>query len=72
MNKVLLIIGIIALVLGIFAQVYSVTTTHSQVFGLFTTTETTNPFDYLSVPLIAGGIILIIVGLFVRGDSNKK
>jgi hypothetical protein len=71
MNKTLLIIGIIALVLGILAQIYSVTTTEDYVFGLFTKSITTQPYDYLAIPLIVGGAVLIIVGVAVRNNPKK-
>ncbi|MCX6741719.1 MAG: hypothetical protein NTX24_00900 [Candidatus Pacearchaeota archaeon] len=72
MNKTLLIIGVIVLVLGILAQIYSVTTTEDYVFGLFTKSITSQPYDYLAIPLIVGGAVLIIVGLAVRGNSEKR
>lgn len=71
MNKTLLIIGIVILALGIFANIYSSTTTQSHLFGLYSTSSTSNPYSTYSVPLFIGGIILIIVGAIVK-ESKKK
>lgn len=61
MNKTLLIIGIVILALGIFANIYSETTTQSHLFGLYSTSSVSNPFSDYSFALLIGGVILIIV-----------
>lgn len=66
MNKTLLIIGIVVLALGILANVYSTTTTESHLFGLYSTSSTSNPYSNYSVPLLIGGIILVIVGAVMK------
>ncbi|PIU29826.1 hypothetical protein COT07_04105 [Candidatus Woesearchaeota archaeon CG07_land_8_20_14_0_80_44_23] len=58
MNKSLIIIGIVLLVIGIVAGAFI--TTQSHLFGLYTTTST--PYAAYMIPLLVGGIILIIVG----------
>ena len=70
MNKTLLIIGIVVLVLGIFANIYSVTTTQSHLFGLYSTSSSSNPYLTYSVPFLIGGIVLIIVGAVIK--EGKK
>jgi len=61
MNKSLLIIGIIVLLIGIFTGAY--TTSQSHLFGLFSTTS--SPYADFSIPLMIGGIVLIIVSIFI-------
>ena len=70
MNKTLLVIGIIILALGIFANVFSVTTPQSHLFGLYSTSSSSNPYSIYSVPLLIGGIVLIIVGAVMK--EGKK
>jgi len=70
MNKTLLIIGIIVLALGIFANIYSATTTQSHLFGLYSTSSNSNPYSSYSVPLLIGGIILIIVGAVMKEEKK--
>ena len=70
MNKSLIIIGIIVLALGIFANVYSVTTTQSHLWGLYSTSNTSIPYSTYSIPLLIGGLILIIVGAIIK-ESKK-
>jgi uncharacterized membrane protein YdcZ (DUF606 family) len=56
MNK-LIIIGIILIVIGILAGIYTTTQTH--IFGI---TSTAIPYAAYAIPLYVGGIVLIIVG----------
>jgi len=64
-NKTLVIIGAIAVVLGIIAGVY--TKTESQLYGLVSTT--TKPYHAYMIPMLVGGAVLIVVGLVV---GHKK
>ena len=61
MNKYLIIIGVVLLVIGIVAGIF--TTTQSQFFGMYNTTSI--PYAAYMIPLLVGGIVLIIVGAFV-------
>ena len=58
MNKALIIIGVVLLAIGIVAGVF--TSTQSHLFGLYSTTST--PYAAYMIPLLIGGIVLIIVG----------
>ncbi len=58
MNKPLIVIGVILLAIGIVAGIY--TTTQEQLFGLYTTS--TIPYAAYMIPLVIGGIVLMIVG----------
>ena len=57
-NKYVLIIGIVAVILGIIASYY--TETREQLFGLVSTSSA--PYAEFAIPLIIAGIVLIIVG----------
>jgi hypothetical protein len=70
MNKTILIIGIIVLIVGVAANIFTSTTTQSHMFGMFSTSSTTAPYAVYSFPLIVGGIILIIVGFALK--EGKK
>jgi uncharacterized membrane protein YdcZ (DUF606 family) len=61
MNKALIIIGVVLLAIGIVAGVF--TSTQSHLFGLYSTTST--PYAAYMIPLLIGGIVLIIVGAVV-------
>jgi hypothetical protein len=70
--KILLIgLGFVAILLGIGAAVYTTTSTQSHLFGLFSTSHTSSPFQSLMIPLIIGGAILIIIGAVI-GRSKKN
>ncbi len=66
MNRTLLIIGIVAVVLGIIAKSYSVTTSQSHLWGLYSTASTSTPYSSLSIPLLIAGIVLGIVGVVIK------
>lgn len=59
MNKSLIIIGVVLLAIGIVAGVF--TTTQSHLFGLYSTSSI--PYAAYMIPLLIGGIVLIIVGV---------
>lgn len=62
MNQPLFIIGIIAIVLGVFAGIY--TQNETNIFGMIIVQ--TKPFRDWTEPLIVAGIVLIAVGYFTR------
>ena len=66
MNKSLIIIGVVVLVLGIFANVYSETTTQEHLWGLYSTSDTSTPYSPYSTMLLIGGIILILIGVLIK------
>ena len=59
MNKSLIIIGVVLLVIGIVAGIF--TTTQSHLFGLYSTSSI--PYAAYMIPLLIGGVVLIIVGV---------
>jgi hypothetical protein len=65
MNKLVLIIGIVLVALGIISGLYK--TEEKQLFGLVTTTQT--PYEAYLIPLLIGGIILIIVGAVLKKEK---
>jgi len=66
MNKMILFAGVFLLLIGVFTNVYSVTTTQSHLWGLYSTSDASNPYSTFSVPLFIGGIVLIIVGTLIK------
>ena len=71
MNQALVIIGVVAVVLGLFASIYTVVTTEEHAWGLFTSTETSAPYARFSLPVLIGGIVLIVVGIFVGNNKSN-
>ena len=66
----LIVIGIIVLVLGIFANIYSITTSQSHLWGFYSTSNTSTPYSTYSIPFLIGGIVLIIVGAVMKGSKK--
>ncbi|MCX6769840.1 MAG: hypothetical protein NT051_04140 [Candidatus Micrarchaeota archaeon] len=66
MNKTLAMIGIVLVIAGVITGAYSIS--QSQMFGLFTTSST--PYQEYMIPLIVGGLVLIIAGMYM--GSEKK
>ncbi len=66
MNKSLVYGGIIALVLGIVLG--SITVSQSHLWGAYQTTST--PYAAFMIPLVIGGIIMIIIG--ITGSKKRK
>lgn len=58
MKKSLVTIGVVLLAIGIIAGVFTTTQTH--LFGLYSTSSI--PYAAYMVPLLVGGIVLIIIG----------
>jgi membrane-bound ClpP family serine protease len=66
MNRILIAIGIVVVIIGILAGAVVITT--PQLFGLVTTSDT--PYAQYMIPLIIGGIVLIIVGAVIPSKKN--
>lgn len=63
MNATLIVLGIVAVVIGGFASMYTETQVQNHLWGLYQTTSTSSPYSGLAVPLVIGGIVLIMVGV---------
>lgn len=72
MNKPIAIIGIVFLLISVFAYFYSVTEKESYLGGLITDTDTEFPFRNYSFVLFIGGLILLIVGIFLNKKGGNK
>jgi hypothetical protein len=66
MNRILIIIGIIVAIIGLIAGAVVITT--PQLFGLVNTEST--PYAQYMIPLIIGGMVLIIVGVIIPSKKN--
>jgi len=66
MNRILIAIGIVFTIIGVIAGAIVITT--PQLFGLVTTSDT--PYAQYMIPLIIGGIVLIIVGAVIPSKKN--
>jgi len=66
MNRILIAIGIVVVIIGLVAGALVITT--PQLFGLVTTSST--PYAQYMIPLIVGGIVLIIVGVVIPNKKN--
>jgi membrane-bound ClpP family serine protease len=66
MNRILIAIGIVVAIIGVVAGAIVVTT--PQLFGLVNTEST--PYAQYMIPLIIGGIVLIIVGAVIPSKKN--
>ena len=62
----IIIIGVLLLVLGVFAGAF--TSSQSHLWGLFTTSST--PYSSYMMPLLVGGIVLIIVAVLMGRKEN--
>lgn len=62
----LIIIGVILLFIGIFSGAF--TTSQSHLWGLYSTNST--PYQSYMIPLLIGGIVLIIVGAVMKGSKK--
>jgi len=67
MNRILIAIGIVVVIIGVLAGAVVITT--PQLFGLVTTSDT--PYAQYMIPLIIGGIVLIIVGAVIPSKKNQ-
>ena len=66
MNRILIAIGIVVAIMGVIAGALVITT--PQLFGLVTTSDT--PYAQYMIPLIIGGLVLIIVGAVIPSKKN--
>jgi hypothetical protein len=66
MNRILIAIGIVVAIIGLVAGALVITT--PQLFGLVTTSDT--PYAQYMIPLIIGGMVLIIVGAVIPSKKN--
>ena len=68
MNVILVAIGVVAAIIGLVAGAIVITT--PQLFGLVTTSST--PYAQYMIPLIVGGIVLIIVGMSYKKKDDDR
>ena len=66
MNTILVGIGVVVAIIGLIAGALVITT--PQLFGLVTTSDT--PYAQYMIPLIIGGLVLVIVGVVVPGKKS--
>ncbi len=66
MNAILVGIGIVVAIIGLIAGALVITT--PQLFGLVNTEST--PYAQYMIPLIIGGLVLVIVGVVVPGKKS--
>jgi hypothetical protein len=66
MNVILVGIGVVVAIIGLIAGALVITT--PQLFGLVTTSST--PYAQYMIPLIIGGIVLVIVGALVPSKKG--
>ena len=66
MNVILVAIGVVVAIIGLIAGALVITT--PQLFGLVTTSST--PYAQYMIPLIVGGMVLIIVGVLVPSKKG--
>jgi hypothetical protein len=66
MNVILVGIGVVVTIIGLIAGALVITT--PQLFGLVTTSST--PYAQYMIPLIIGGIVLVIVGALVPSKKG--
>jgi uncharacterized membrane protein YdcZ (DUF606 family) len=67
MKTAFIILGVVVVLLGIAAGAFS--SSQSHLFGLYTTTS--SPYKDLMVPLIIGGVILIVIGAVVSKKGQN-
>jgi len=66
MNVILVAIGVVVAIIGVIAGAVVITT--PQLFGLINTEST--PYAQYMIPLIIGGLVLVIVGAVVPSKKN--
>jgi len=66
MNTILVGIGVVVAIIGLIAGALVITT--PQLFGLVNTQST--PYAQYMIPLIIGGIVLVIVGMVVPSKKS--
>jgi hypothetical protein len=68
MNIILVAIGIVVAIIGLIAGALVITT--PQLFGLVQTEST--PYAQYMIPLIIGGIVLVIVGAIMPESRTRR
>jgi hypothetical protein len=71
MKSLLIGIGVVLVLLGIGAWIYQTTTQHDILWGLFHWTSTSTPYQAYALPMLIGGVVLIIVGAAVGGGKRE-
>ncbi len=66
MNTILVGIGVVVAIIGLIAGALVITT--PQLFGLINTEST--PYAQYMIPLIIGGLVLVIVGVVVPSKKS--
>jgi hypothetical protein len=66
MNVILVAIGVVVAIIGLIAGALVITT--PQLFGLVNTEST--PYAQYMIPLIIGGLVLVIVGAVVPSKKS--
>jgi hypothetical protein len=66
MNVILVAIGVVVAIIGLIAGDLVITT--PQLFGLVTTSST--PYAQYMIPLIIGGLVLVIVGAVIPSKKG--
>ena len=66
MNTILVGIGVIVAIIGLIAGALVITT--PQLFGLVNTEST--PYAQYMIPLIIGGLVLVIVGVVIPSKKS--
>ncbi len=67
MNTILVAIGVVVAIIGVIAGALVITT--PQLFGLVTTSDT--PYAQYMIPLIIGGLVIVIVGAVVPNKTTR-
>ncbi len=66
MKAVLIFLGVILVVLGILAGLYETTEVQTYFWGLFSSEETTKPFEVVQIPFIVAGAVLLVIAAVVK------
>ena len=66
MNVILVALGVVVAIIGLIAGALVITT--PQLFGLINTEST--PYAQYMIPLIIGGLVLVIVGAVVPSKKS--
>jgi len=66
MKAVLIFLGVVLVVLGILAGIYTTTEVHTYFWGLFSSEETSTPFEVVQIPFIVAGAVLLVIAAVVK------
>jgi len=72
MNYIVVGIGVALVIIGIFAQVFAVTTEDEALGGLIQTEDVERPYQQFGLPLIIGGVVVVLIGLFIPGRRTQS